>query len=67
MGDIDSKDLGKQLEQSNEASSLTAGCSMRPMLRQHKDVVTIKRIDRKLKVGDVVAYKGSGDSVHIVV
>lgn len=62
MGDIDSKDLCTQLEKSNEASSLTSGCSMRPMLRQHKDVVTIKRIDRKLRVGDVVAYKGTGNT-----
>ena len=39
-----------------EASSLTSGASMRPMLRQHRDIVTIKKIDRPLKRGDAVLY-----------
>ena len=54
------QDAGKALEVSDEISILTLGASMQPMLRQHKDVVTVKRVDRELKKGDVVLYPGMG-------
>ena len=54
----DLKNAGEALKAKEEISSLTAGGSMRPMLRQHKDIVIIKRIDRALKKGDVVLYPG---------
>ncbi len=49
-------DVAHCLEISDEAPVLTEGVSMRPMLRQHRDVVIIKKVDRPLKKHDVVAY-----------
>ena len=49
---------GKALKYDSEICVLTSGDSMRPMLRQHRDVVVIKRIDQSLKKGDVVLYPG---------
>lgn len=54
----DLKSAGKALEVSEEIAVLTAGRSMQPMLRQHRDVVIVKRVDRELKKGDVVLYPG---------
>lgn len=48
--------VAQRLEISDEAPVMTEGVSMRPMLRQHRDVVVIKRVDRPLKKHDVVAY-----------
>lgn len=59
------QDAGTVLQTSDEISVLTSGASMRPMLRQHRDVVVIKRIDRALKKGDVVLYPG-GDGRFIL-
>ena len=61
MSENKTNSIGEQLKDCEEVSSMTWGRSMRPMLRQHRDVVTIKRVDRKLKAGDVVAYKGTGE------
>lgn len=49
---------GEALKTETEVAVLTAGCSMRPMLREHRDLVIIKRVDRKFKKGDVVLYPG---------
>ena len=46
------------LKVEKEVSVLTSGCSMQPMLRQHRDVVTVKRVDRELRKGDAVLYPG---------
>lgn len=56
---IDFNSIGEALKEKNEAWSLTKGASMRPMLREHKDIVVIERISAELKVGDVVAYPGA--------
>ena len=61
MQSNDLKTAGQALIENEEISVLTLGCSMRPMLRQHKDIVVIKRIDCKLKKGDVVLYPGNND------
>ena len=61
MQNSDLKTVGEALKQSEEVSSLTAGCSMRPLFREHKDVVIIKRVDRPLKKGDVVLYPNSSN------
>ena len=50
------KNAYEALEVNDEISVLTSGCSMQPMLKQHRDIVIIKRIDGKLKKGDVVLY-----------
>ena len=69
MQNADFKTIASVLNETGEASSLTRGCSMRPMLREHKDIVTLKCPDRKLKKGDVVAYpsKDSNFTLHRIV
>ncbi len=57
---IDLSSVGEVLKEKNEVSVLTKGISMRPMLREHKDIVIIQRISGELRVGDVVAYRGVG-------
>ena len=55
---IDANSIGEALKTSPEVSTLTKGASMRPMLREHRDIVVIERISGDLRVGDVVAYPG---------
>ena len=62
MSDTGFQNAGAALEVSDEISTLTMGASMRPMLRQHRDVVVIKRVDRPFKKGDVVLYPGGNGS-----
>lgn len=57
---LDIDEIEKALEQNKEVCSLTVGISMRPMLRQHRDIVIIKRVDGKLKKNDVPLYKRTG-------
>lgn len=66
---IDLNSVGEVLKKEPEAWVLTKGASMRPMLRQHKDIVVIERISGELKVGDVVAYPSANDTytLHRVV
>lgn len=59
---IDLDSVGEALKTNCQVSVLTSGASMRPMLRQHRDIVVIERITGKLKVGDVVAYPGANNS-----
>jgi len=59
---LDFDSIGMALKTNPEVSVLTKGVSMRPMLRQHKDIVVIERISGELKVGDVVAYLGVGNA-----
>ena len=56
---LDLNSIGEALKQNLEVSVLTSGVSMRPMLRQHRDIVVIERVNRELKKGDVVAYPGA--------
>ena len=58
---LDLNSIGEALKQNLEVSVLTSGVSMRPMLRQHRDIVVIERVNRELKKGDVVAYPGGKD------
>lgn len=39
---------------------LAVGNSMRPLLRDKKDIVTVRKIEGKLKVNDVLLYRKSG-------
>lgn len=59
MQNIELQSMGDVLKTNEEASSFTQGYSMYPMLRHHKDVVTVKRVDRALKKSDVVLYPGN--------
>ena len=44
------------LREKGEYVSLTAGASMRPIFREHRDVVVIRTIKNPLKKGDAVLY-----------
>lgn len=64
MQNTDFESLAQVLKEKGEASSLTRGQSMRPMLREHRDIVVMKLVDRKLKKGDAVVYPSkSGEFV----
>lgn len=56
----------KALSEMGEYISLTRGCSMRPLFREHKDVVVIKPVDRPLKKGDVVLYPNENSTQYVL-
>ena len=60
MHQTDLLNADEALRENEEVAVLTSGISMEPMLRQHRDIVIIKRIDRKLKKNDVPLYKRPG-------
>ncbi|MCQ2451229.1 MAG: S24/S26 family peptidase [Clostridia bacterium] len=43
-----------------ELSFLTRGRSMRPLFREHRDIINIKTVTEPLKKGDVVLYPDNG-------
>ena len=45
------------LKISSEISVLTSGISMEPMLREHRDIAIVERVNRKLKKNDVPLYR----------
>jgi len=51
------KNAHEVLKTEPEVAILTRGISMRPMLREHKDIVIIERLNRKLKKYDVPLYR----------
>ncbi len=51
------KNADEVLKTEPEVAILTRGISMRPMLREHKDIVIIERVNRKLKRYDVPLYR----------
>ena len=57
MAETDLKNVEELLKTQDEVMSLTRGTSMRPLLRQGRDIVVIKRPQFPLKVGDVPLYK----------
>ena len=62
---VDANSIGEALKTKHEVCSLTKGASMRPMLREHRDIVVIERVTGELKVGDVVAYPGANNTYTI--
>lgn len=48
------------LKEKTEVEILTSGVSMRPMLREHRDIVVIERVNRPLKENDVPLYRRKG-------
>lgn len=58
--DCELLDADKALEQKPEIAILTKGVSMRPMLREHRDIVIVERVNRKLRVNDVPLYRVAG-------
>ena len=57
MENINLSNVDEVLKTEPEAAVLTRGVSMRPMLREHRDVVIIERITRPLKKWDVPLYR----------
>ena len=55
--DTNFKNAKYLLEQNGEISGRTVGKSMIPLFRSGKDIAIIKKIDRKLKVNDVLLYR----------
>lgn len=51
------KSIEAALEENGEVVTSTAGTSMYPMLRNKRDMVVIKQVDRKLKKHDVPVYR----------
>lgn len=60
------KNAAEALSESEEISVLTAGISMRPMLREHKDIAVIKRKNGRLKKNDVPLYSRAGSQKFIL-
>lgn len=54
------KNADEALKEQEEVAVLTAGTSMQPMLREHRDIAIIERVNRKLRANDVPLYRKSG-------
>lgn len=54
------KNATLQFETNDEILGLTVGNSMLPLFRSNKDIAVVEKINRKLKVNDVLLYRKSG-------
>lgn len=54
------KDAAAALEFEETVSVLTRGTSMRPMLREHRDLVVIEKLKGVPRVNDVLLYRKKG-------
>ena len=57
MAETDLKNVEELLKTRDEVMTSTRGISMRPLLRQGRDIVVIKKPQFPLKVGDAPIYK----------
>lgn len=57
MAETDLKNVEELLKARGEVMTRTCGTSMRPLLRQGRDIVVIKKPQFPLEVGDVPLYK----------
>ena len=60
MAATELKDAEELLKTQDEVATRTRGTSMRPLLRQGRDIVVIKRPEFPLKAGDVPLYRVRG-------
>ena len=60
MQHLDIYEIEEKLNNNEDIYSLTSGISMEPMLRQHRDIVIIKRVNGRLKKNDVPLYRRAG-------
>lgn len=60
MQHLDIYEIEEKLNNNEDIYSLTSGISMEPMLRQHRDIVIIKRVNGRLKRNDVPLYRRAG-------
>ena len=58
--------MAQLLKTKGEAHSLTKGASWRPLFREHRDIVVIKRLERDIKVNDVLLYRKRGHSALVL-
>ncbi len=54
------KNAHQVFKTSDEIVGLTVGTSMLPLFRSDKDMAVVKKIDRPLKVNDVLLYRKKG-------
>ena len=57
MAETDLKNVEELLKTRDEVMTRTRGISMRPLLRQGRDIVVIKKPQFPLKGGDAPIYK----------
>ena len=57
MAETELKNAEELLKMQDEVMTRTKGASMRPLLRQGRDIVVIKRPQFPLKAGDVPLYR----------
>ena len=57
--------MKQYFKDSDEIKGLAVGNSMRPLLRDKKDIVTVRKIEGKLKVNDVLLYR-KADSEDLI-
>ena len=69
MQNVDLNNAAKVLQESGQMAALTSGRSMRPMLKEHRDVVVIEQVKNGLEKGDVVLYSNGqgGFILHRIV
>lgn len=60
MAETELKDAEELLKTQDEVMTRTRGTSMRPLLRQGRDIVVIKRPEFPLKAGDAPLYRVKG-------
>ena len=60
MAETEPKNAEELLKTQDEVMTRTKGASMRPLLRQGRDIVVIKRPQFPLKAGDVPLYRVKG-------
>ena len=60
MAETELKNAEELLKTQDEVMNRTKGASMRPLLRQGRDIVVIKRPQFPLKAGDVPLYRVKG-------
>ena len=60
MAETELKNAEELLKMQDEVMTRTKGASMRPLLRQGRDIVVIKRPQFPLKAGDVPLYRVKG-------
>lgn len=66
MSNNEKIDLKQALSERQEVHLLTSGTSMQPMLREHRDIVVIERVNRPLKRNDVPAYTVKPDMPYVL-
>lgn len=66
MKENEETSAGYNLKFKREVSAKTRGPSMQPLLKQHRDIVTIRRVEREIKRGDVVLYPYFRDNKYVL-